>query len=185
MATRHGKIISKSFPPEMKGAAMEKQQVLVGRRIGTVETYLPQTQMYKVKFLDNQMPIANFFKFEQLFGLMVQYRVHLDNPIRHGNVRASARLELSPVKWSQWHQAITHKEVDNGKQVRFELKSILTIKGAQNIGKIIPTRTRQYTGEDVGVIIDEVWELATQFGLEREIPEAGPALDEVKSRYVL
>ena len=184
MTTRHGKILSKSFPATMKGEGMRNQQVLVGRRVGTVAEYLPQTQSYKVKFLDDQTPYENYFRFDQLFSLTIQYRVSLDNPKRNGNIIATARLEHIPVKWSQWHQAIAHKEVDNAKQVRFETRTLLTIAGEITIGKIIPSRIRTYSADDVVVIIDDVTQLCQQFGFELEIEEANSALEELKAKYV-
>lgn len=184
MATRHGKIISKSFPSTMKGTLMENQQVLIGRRIGSVLKYLPQTQMYQVKFLDNQTPYENYYRFDQLFGLVVQYRVQLAEPIRQGNVSTTARLDTIPLKWSQWHQAINHKEVDNQKSIKFEDKNLLTTKGEVRIAKVIPTRQRSFSGDDVSVIMDIVWALGQQFGLEADITEAQNAFADLKAEYV-
>lgn len=184
MATKHGKILSKSFPPELKGQGMENQQVLVGRRVGSVAEYLPSTQMYKVKFLDEQTPVENYYRFDQLFSLMIQYRVSLDDPQRKGAIALTARMAFIPVKWSQWHQAVRHKEVDNGKQVRFETKLLQTLRGELTIGKIIPSRRRSYSAEEVGEVINEVLELAAQFGYEGGIPEAQIAVEAYRSQYV-
>lgn len=183
MATKHGKILSKSFPPELKGQGMENQQVLVGRRVGSVAEYLPQTQTYKVRFLDEQTPVENYYRFDQLFSLMIHYRVSLDDPQRKGAI-AMTRMAFIPVKWSQWHQAIRHKEVDNGKQVRFETKLLNTLKGELTIGKIIPSRRRSYSAEEVDDVINEVLEICTQFGFEGGIPEAQIAIEQYRSQYV-
>ncbi len=162
---------------------MENQQVLVGRRVGSVAQFLPQTQMYKVKFLDDQTPIENYYRFDQLFSLMIHYRVSGDDSPKKGNI-AMTSMAFLPVKWSQWPQAIRHKEVDNGKQVRFETKTLQTLKGELAIGKIIPSRRRNYSAEEVSGIIDEVLELAAQFGYEAEIPEAQIAVEHYRSQYV-
>lgn len=180
----HGKIISKSFQPTDKGEAMVNRQVVVGRRIGRVIAYWPQTDKYQVKFLDNNTPLENYHSFEQLFGLVVQYRAALSTPKRSGHVVATAELKIMPLKNSQWQQAITHKEVDNQKQVHFELKDILTMKGELIMAKIIPIRPQYYSPEDIRLLIEETATLCAQFGFEHDIPEAAQAIKELKARYV-
>lgn len=164
---------------------MENQQVLVGRRVGTVEKHLPETKMYKVKFLDEQVPIENYFRFEHLFTLVIQSKQALTEPIRKDNIVSTHKIQHYAVKWTQWHQAINHKEVDNNKLVKFELKETLTTRSEEpiSIAKIIPTRQRTFTGEDVGLIIDEVSELASQFGAEWTLKEATEALNDLKDKY--
>lgn len=181
---RHGKIISKSVPPLMKGATMENQQVLVGRRVGTVLMFLPSTQMYKVKFHDSQVPYENFFRFEQLFVLVIACRTLLAIPIRRGNAVAHEKLEYIPVKWTQWSAAINNKEVDNNRMIKFEIKQINTVKGTIDMAKIIPVQAKTFSEQDLNDIIDEVWELSIQFGCEPELPEAIPALEDLKAKYV-
>lgn len=179
-----GRILSKSFPPELKGRGMENQLTIIGKRIGTVVAYLPSTQVYKVKFQDEQTPLENLYRFDQLFSLVIQYRIALAKPKRNGNILTTHMLDYIPVKRSQWAQCIKHREIDNTKQIQFEIKTIQTVNGEVKIGKIIPSGQRMFTSEDVNEIIDEVIDLCRQFGYEQEIPEAIVSMKALKAQYI-
>lgn len=171
MAKKQGKINSRLFPAKMDGTRMVNQQVLIGRRIGKVASYVPNTNLYTVHFYDGTVDTQ--VRFPSMFRLMLDYVTTGDLPM----------TITMTVKWSQWQAAIDSKEVDSEQEVTFEEADTHTTSGIVTMARIIPIKKRQFTTDDVDAIMDEVWDLAAKFGADLSVPEANDALSELKLRY--
>lgn len=182
-AKKQGKLITTPFPEKLKGKEMEGHQVIVGRKVGIVRSFIAGPDInvsgYSINIYGEQGS-PRLVPFDRLFRLVVEAPAVVAG---EGKTTTIVRTRKIPVKWTQWKPSIDAGEVDKNVMIDFEEKSIQTTSGVVTMAKIIPIKKQLFNAEDIDDIVDEVWELASQFGADLTVKEALDGFGNIKNRY--
>lgn len=145
---KQGKIKSISVTEVSKG-----MQVIFENKICKIISIDNKNQRCKLNhpIFNHQYPA--FFK--ELKTLVVEY----ENETEIDFTYTKLTTKQLPLKYSQWQSALDNNEVDSDKTVEFETKNIINTELNNNkilvpiLAKIIPTKKKLYTEEEVKKIL--------------------------------
>lgn len=126
----------------------EGQQVLYSNSIEVLQAVISSEKHCFLKGYDPE----DLVEITELKTLVVEYRKETHNP--NDTYPHRTLIKQLPLKYSQWQSAIDNGEVDNDKEVEFEVVNMVLSTTCEDdydyqIAKIIPQQKRMYSETQV------------------------------------